>query len=339
MTAAQFSPAAPSGAPRSSPNATGLEVAVHSVAFAAAEVRLLDLRSVDGSRLPGFTAGAHIDVHLTDQLVRSYSLVGLPACSAERYLVAVARTPNSRGGSRYVHERVRPDDRLWISLPRNTFQLVEDASHSVFIAGGIGITPIYGMLRRLDEVHASWELHYAVRHQSQIVFRRELETLASVRAPRVNVYIGNTIGPRPMDVHALIARSPPDAHIYCCGPSPMLEEFESATIERPSELAHCELFQNRLERPTGRAFEVVLARTGGAVVVESGKSILDALLDAGIDVPFSCMEGICGSCRTRVISGVPDHRDSVLTAAERAVNDSMLVCCSGAKEGRLVLDL
>jgi vanillate O-demethylase ferredoxin subunit len=288
--------------------------------------------------LPAFDAGAHLDLHLGNGLVRSYSLLNAPG-ERHRWCFAVNRDAASRGGSRFMHESVRPGQIVKVGLPRNNFPLVEDAAESVFIAGGIGITPILGMVRRLTALGRRWRLHYAARTRATAAFVPVLSALAEQTGAELDICYDHESGAQPLDLGTIVATLPKDAHVYCCGPLGMLAAFEAATVAVPRERVHVEYFAAKDAPATGSGFEVKLARSGRTVAVAAGQSILDALIAIGIEPPNSCREGVCGTCETRVLGGTPDHRDLVLSEAEKAAGDRMMICCSGAKTPSLELDL
>lgn len=313
------------------------QVRIKAVTFEAENILALELRAPEGGALPAFTAGSHIDLHLADGLVRSYSLVNSQD-ERHRYVIAVALDRNSRGGSRHVHQNLRVGDVLTIGAPRNNFVLDETASHSVLIAGGIGVTPLWCMAQRLEALGRSWELHYCARTRRDAAL---LESMA-LFAPRHGVVRFNFDGEpggAPLDLAAVVGPLPPQTHVYCCGPVGMLQAFEAASSGRPRETVHVEYFSARGPSATGGGFAVELARSRKSFEIPPGKTILQALLDAGVNAPYSCMEGVCGSCEVRVIEGQPDHRDLVLSDEERAQDTTMMICCSGCKGDRLVLDL
>lgn len=312
-----------------------LEVRVKSVTYEADGIHSYDLRLAQGGELPPFTAGAHIDVKLSNGAVRSYSLVN-PEHERHRYVIAVALDEHSSGGSRHIHGRVRPGDRLSITPPVNNFALVEDAPYTVLLAGGIGITPIWCMVQRLAALKRPWRLHYAARTRAAAAF---LDELAVHGSENVNLHIDAEANGKVLDVAAIINAAPADAHLYCCGPTGMLEAFEAATQQWPRGQVHVEYFKAREAPARSGGYTVVLAKSNKQVVVEEGKTILDALLAVGLDPARSCTEGVCGSCEVRVLEGVPDHRDLVLTESERAENKTMMICCSGSKSEKLVLDI
>ena len=315
-----------------------LQVRIHSITEEARGIHSFDLRPAAGAELPPFTAGAHIDIHLGNRLVRSYSLIN-PQGERHRYVIAVSKDPKTRGGSRYVHENLRVADTLAISAPRNNFALREDAVRTVFLAGGIGITPIWCMIQRLEALGRTWELHYCVRTREQAAF---LEPLRALPGERVKFNFDHEPGGKLLDVAAVVAAIPAEAHLYCCGPAPMLAAFEAACARLPKEQVHVEYFTAKPEEPGAgglEQFTVVLKRSGREFVIPPGKTILETLLDAGLDVPYSCTQGVCGTCETPVLEGVPDHRDMLLTEEERAAGKTILICCSRSKTERLVLDL
>ncbi len=292
--------------------------------------------------LPAFESGAHINLYLEPrgggQLVRSYSLLNLQG-ERHRYCIGVNRDAKSRGGSRQMHELLRAGDVISVSPPANNFRLNEGAATSAFIAGGIGITPVLGMLRRLSALHKPWRLVYAARSRANAAFVPTLQALADEAAAALQFHFDDEQGGRPLDMAAAVASLPSDAHAYCCGPLPMLAAFEAATAAWPRERVHVEYFSAPEAAAIEGGFTVELSRSGRSVRVAAGQTILDTLLALGIEPPYSCQQGVCGTCEVRVLQGIPDHRDLVLTPEEHAANDRMMICCSGAKTPRLVIDL
>jgi vanillate O-demethylase ferredoxin subunit len=271
-------------------------------------------------------------------MVRSYSLVNSQD-ERRRYVLAVQRDRSSRGGSTWVHDRLNVGDTIVVSHPRNNFPLTETAAHSLFIAGGIGITPVWCMIQRLVSLSRPFELYYCSRTLKEAAFREPLEALARVSGAKIIFNFDAELGGKMLDIAAVVASTPATTHLYCCGPLSMLEAFETATKALQRERVHVEYFAAREAPATAGGFTVVLAKTGKSFIIEPGKTILGTLLDSGLDIPSSCHEGICGTCETRVLEGVPDHRDLVLTEAERAASKTMMICCSGSKSEKLVLDL
>lgn len=310
---------------------------VHAVRWEADTVLSYELRSPDGAPLPPFEAGAHLDLHLPAGLVRSYSLCNDPA-ESHRYVVGINRDAQSRGGSSWIHDNLHAGHMLQVSAPSNNFPLVEDAETSVLVAGGIGITPVLSMVRRLAALGRDWRLHLAVRTRSQAAFLEEIGTLAGDRPDRVRLHVDDENDGHVLDLASVVAELPSDAHVYCCGPLPMLEAFEKATSDLDPARSHVEYFSARDAAATEGGYVVELVQSGTTLTVQEGATILDTLLKAGIDVPYSCTEGICGTCETRVVSGAPDHRDMVLSDQEKEDGDVMMICCSGSIGDRLVLD-
>jgi len=302
--------------------------------FEAKGILSVELVALDDATLPPFEAGSHIDLHLANGIVRSYSLLNSPT-ERHRYVVGVLNDRNSRGGSRYVHEQLRVGSSLTISVPRNNFPLAESAKHSVLIAGGIGITPISCMLNHLRSQDKSAELLYCARSRAEAAFSTTLLQQAGVSG-----HFDDEQG-APPDLRAYLASKPKDAHFYCCGPTPMLNAFEAICAELGLPNVHIERFAAAENVTAVQSDEYVaeLARSKKIILVPAGKSLLDALLDAGLDIEHSCREGVCGSCETKVLEGEPEHRDGVLSKSERASNKMMMVCVSGCKGKRLVLDL
>jgi len=310
-----------------------IEVRVTAIRYAARDTHLYEFTRLDGKPLPAYEPGAHIDLHLPNGLIRQYSLINAEPDPAT-YTVGIKRDPASRGGSRYVHDDLRVGKTLKISAPRNNFALVESAKHVVLFAGGIGITPIWCMVQRLEQLGRPWTLYYAARSRSDMAFLQSLEAMAPAQ-----FHFDDEAAGKFLDVTAIIAGTPKDTHLYCCGPTPMLKAFEAATTDWPREQIHVEYFTPKQEVDKKGGFVVELARSGQEFVIPEGKSILQVLLDAGVDVDYSCELGICGACEQRVISGTPEHRDAILTEEEQASNTKVMICCAGCKSDRLVLDL
>lgn len=315
-----------------------LELRINSIIREAEGVHSVELRAMDNSILPPFTAGSHIDLHLSPGLTRSYSLSNDPQ-ERNRYVVSVQRSPSSRGGSMHVHEQLRVSDRLKISPPRNHFELDESAEHTVLIAGGIGITPLMAMIYRMERLGMRWELFFTARTRALAAFVVELQQFENRLPGRVHFHFNAEKNAGQLNLEAIVAAAPDTAHIYCCGPQPMLTGFEKATVSIPKSRIHIERFAGNGTPVIEGGFEVRLNRSNRAFKVERGSTILDTLLASGVDIPHSCKQGICGSCKVRVLEGLPDHRDQILTPEERSRNDRMLVCCSGSKTPSIVLDL
>lgn len=317
-----------------------LNAFVHTLKFEAEGILSIDLRPVAGTEFPPFEAGSHIDLHLPGGWVRSYSLLN-DCRERHRYVVAVLKDKSSRGGSRTVHEQLRIAMPLTISEPRNNFALVEDAAHTVLVAGGIGVTPILSMAQRLHQLGRPFEVVYCARTRRSAAFVAEMQALA----PQVHWHFDDEQG-SPPDLHALLAARPgagaAHTHYYACGPAVMLDAFERSCAALGYSHAHIERFSAVEVAPASDAqhtYTVELKRSGQVLTVLPGQSLLATLQTAHVDCSTSCEEGICGACETRVLEGTPDHRDSVLSPAEQASNTVMMVCVSGCKSAHLVLDL
>lgn len=316
-----------------------IDALVHTLRHEAPGVVSVELRPQGGAaELPAFEPGAHVDLHLPNGMVRSYSLIN-PATERHRYVVAVQEDKHSRGGSRYVHRQLRVGGTLPISAPRNNFRLHEDASASVLVAGGIGVTPLLAMLRRLVSLGRTVDFYYCARSRGEAAFIGEIEALAG-DGISLHWHFDDEAG-APPDLPQWLRGRSPDAHFYSCGPAPMLAAFERACETLGYANAHVERFA-AVPIPVaaeGGACAVELRRSGRTIAIAPGRSILDTLLDAGIDADHSCKEGVCGACETKVISGEVEHHDSILTKAERAAGKSMMICVSRCTRGTLVLDL
>lgn len=319
-----------------------LSVRVQAMRWEAQSIVSLELVPLPPQHeLPAFTAGAHIDLHLnTPQgpLVRSYSLLNDPR-ETHRYCLGIHRDAKSRGGSSHVHERLRVGEVLSISLPRNHFPLDESAPHHVFMAGGIGITPMLSMIARAQALGTPWTLYYTARTRAHAGFLARLESSSGSAGGQVVLNFDQAPGGKLLDLNAIVTTLPAGAHVYCCGPLPMLQAYELATASLPPERVHREYFAAKEAVASEGGFTVELARRQQSLQVPPGKTILDCLIEIQAEPMFSCREGVCGTCEVKVLEGMPDHRDMVLTDSERAANNRMMVCCSGAKSSKLVLDL
>ncbi len=313
---------------------SSLEVEV-AACRTAGEVTVVELRAPSGAALPAFTAGAHLDVHLPGGLVRQYSLWNDPA-ETRRYLIAVRRLEAGRGGSRAVSE-LGAGDRLTVSAPRNAFALDEQASQSVLLAGGIGITPLMAMAHRLAAIGAGFALHYRARPEAAAL----VEDIASTSwASRASFHFDGR--DEDFDMASVIGPYAAGRHLYVCGPEGFMAAARGAAIDPalgwPDEAVHMEHF-SAVPAAGGATFRVQTARDGRWFDVPEDRTILEVLVEAGFDIPSSCEQGVCGTCRTGVLSGTPDHRDLCMTAKERASNRYIAPCCSRSLTAELVLDL
>lgn len=311
-----------------------LMLEITAIETIAEQCKMFTLAASDGAALPACTSGSHIGLHLPNGFERQYSLLNFGP-SPHFYRFAVKRDVASRGGSSWLCDEASVGDRFTVEPPRNNFPLLEDEPVSVLIAGGIGITPIRAMLDRLIELGRESQLHFASRNRSEAPFADELVSL-----PGVHLHFDEEAGGL-LDLRRILEEAPQGAHLYCCGPGPMLAAFEETarSVGIPAERVHVEYFTQKYETATEGGFIVELARTGKELHIQQGQTILDAVRALGIDASASCEEGICGACETRVISGEPDHRDAILSEREREANKTMFICCSGSKSARLVLDL
>ncbi|MGQ0698998.1 MAG: PDR/VanB family oxidoreductase [Panacagrimonas sp.] len=313
-----------------------LALKVSNVHCEARDVMVLELRNPDGGSLPAFTPGAHLEVYLGNGLIRHYSLCNDPA-ERDRYCIGVGLARDSRGGSRFVHQTVRVGATLNVSTPRNNFPLELAAEEYVFIAGGIGITPIMAMIRACESTNRKWRLYYCTRNRQRTAFYEDLRALAP---DKCHFHFDDEQGGQLFDAAATLDGTADTAHLYTCGPAPLMKAVESATAHRPQDRVHFEWFTAAaVDTATDKPFTIVLRNSGTRYEVPAGRSILEVLEDNDAGVPYSCREGLCATCRTTVLAGEPDHRDSVLSAAEKASNKEMMICVSRAKSDVLELEL
>lgn len=291
-----------------------------------------------GGALPPFSAGSHIDVHLAPGLVRQYSLCNDPR-ETHRYLIAVLLESAGRGGSARMHA-LEVGQELRIGNPRNHFVLNHEATHSLLLAGGIGITPILCMAEKLASIDASFELHYFTRSLARTAFSKRIRSFAF--GGSAHLYQDDVFLAPKLDATALISSQPLGTHLYVCGPAGFMEAMLVAarTAGWPEECLHREYFATEAaDASQDRSFEVQLASTGNVIHVPADRSVTAALAAVGIEIPTSCGQGVCGTCLTRIIEGIPDHRDTYLTPQERTRGDLFTPCCSRANSPRLVIDI
>jgi len=311
-----------------------LRLRVSARTTGAEGVVVLDLRDPSGADLPEWAPGAHLDLRLGDGLTRQYSLCGDPH-DRSVWRIAVLREPESRGGSRHVHEALTEGAEVDVRGPRNHFPLVDSPKY-LFIAGGIGITPILPMLTAAEAAGAAWELHYGGRSRRSMAF---LEALEDATGNRVTLHPQDEVGL--IDLPRILGTPRPDTLVYTCGPEPLLDAVEAHCAGWPEGTLHLERFSPKDvgEPVRTESFEVELATSGLTLTVPPDRSILEVVEEAGIPVLSSCQEGTCGTCETPVLEGEVDHRDSLLTPAEQAANDTMFICVSRAACPKLVLEL
>ncbi len=313
-----------------------IELVVRRREGVAEGIIALELAAPGGGGLPGFTAGSHVDVHVAPGLVRQYSLCNDPA-ETGHYRLGILLEPQSRGGSAGIHAQAKVGQTIKVSAPRNNFVLAEDAPRTLLLGGGIGVTPLLSMAWRLHRLGRKFELHYCTRSAARTAFAAELAA-----APFADVvHIHHDDGPDAQKFNpASLPPAAEGAHLYVCGPGGFMEWVIGAAgaLGYPDERVHREYFNAEVDT-SGAGFTVEARRSGKSVVVPEGTSIADALAKAGIDIPLSCEQGVCGTCLVDVISGIPDHRDMYQTDGEKASNKQITPCCSRSLSLVLVLDI
>ncbi len=350
-----------------SSNAPTLSVRVARKADEATDICSFELVAAeDGATLPAFSAGSHVDVFLPGGLTRQYSLCNDPH-ETHRYLIAVLRDPASRGGSQAMHTQVQEGQLLQISAPKNHFGnnsplgrpeasspprgaatraaaerggLVHDARRSLLLAGGIGVTPILCMAERLAMVGADFAMHYSSRTRARTAFVERIA--ASTFAQQVQFHFDDGDAAQKLDLAALLKEPQDGVHLYVCGPKGYMDAVLATARARgwPESQLHYEFFAAEvIKSETDASFEVQLASSGRIITITKDQTVTQALAAAGVEVQTACEQGVCGTCLTRVLFGVPDHKDVYLTSEEQAANDQFTPCCSRAKSARLVLDL
>ncbi|MEZ5264182.1 MAG: PDR/VanB family oxidoreductase [Acidimicrobiales bacterium] len=313
---------------------------IQRITWLAPDVRDFELRTLDGATLPGWSAGAHLDLELPNGLVRPYSL--LPCERADTYRIAVKRAADSTGGTRWLFTRGQVGVELAVTGVRNGFPLDRgglgpDPAPVVLLGGGIGVTPLLAMAAELAAGPGiDWVLHYAVARPEQAAFVEEL----AHHGARVRLHVDAEAG-GPLPVATIVGTAPPGTQFYACGPNPMLDAViaAAAAAGHPPAAVHIERFDPVAAPATGGGFTVVLARTGRRLAIPAGSTILGTLRREGLSVLASCERGTCGTCETAVLDGVPDHRDGALSPEEQEDGTAMMICCSGSLTPELVLDL
>ncbi|WP_416051007.1 PDR/VanB family oxidoreductase [Cupriavidus basilensis] len=320
-----------------------LELIVSRMTAEAEGILGIELRRPCGGALPAFTAGAHIDVHLPGNIVRQYSLCN-DSAETDRYCLGVGLAPSSRGGSQYVHEGLKEGDALAVSAPRSLFGIDAAASAHLFIAGGIGITPILSMIRWCEANGRPWKLLYCMRSRQRAAY---LDTLSRY-GERVQLHVDDESQGALADLASFLGGLHEGGHVYCCGPLPLMDavavKAEAAGVPRAA--THFERFSADPRQASAdagadadTAFTVVLHRHGGRFTVPAGSTILETLEHNSLPLPFSCREGLCRSCEVPLLSGKADHRDYVLSDEEREANTAIMICVSRALTPELELDI
>ena len=316
-----------------------LKLSVAKVVDETGDIKRFELVATDGKPLPAFTAGSHIDIVVGNGQRRSYSLAN-PATERHRYVLGVLREPAGRGGSAWMHDSVKAGATVTVLPPLNNFKLAADAKEHIFIAGGIGITPIIAMGHDLKAQGAKATLHYCTRAPEKTAFTADVKDAFGANV--VMHHDGGDIA-KGIKLAEVLKNRPDGAHLYICGPTGLLEAARAASAHWPDESVHFEHFSaTPSHKPTTQSepFDITLSRRRLTLTVPADKTILDVIRAAGIEADSSCEAGICSTCETRLISGRADHRDEILTDAEKAANKKIMICCSRAMPGeKLVLDL
>ena len=320
-------------------NASTLIVRVARKAVEATDICSFELVDLSGKPLPPFSAGSHVDVNLPGGITRQYSLCNDPR-ESHRYLIGVLKDPATRGGSKAMHEQVNEGDVLEISTPKNHFALAHHAARSLLLAGGIGITPILCMAERLAIAGSHFEMHYASRSRDRMAFHDRI--LASGFASKVRLHFDDGAAEQQLNLAELLAEPEEGVHLYVCGPKGFMDAVLGTARSKgwPQSQLHYEFFAaEAVKSPDDESFAIKLASSGRVIVIAKDKSVTDALREAGVEIPTSCEQGVCGTCLTRVLEGEPDHKDLYLSPDEQAANDQFTPCCSRSKSPMLVLDL
>jgi vanillate O-demethylase ferredoxin subunit len=317
---------------------TTLAVSIRSVTHETEDILGLELVDPEGGALPPFEAGAHIDVHVADGLVRQYSLAGDPA-DRSRYLIAVLNERQGRGGSKALHETARPGRIITVSAPRNHFPLADGAKRHLLLAGGIGAAPMMAMIATLEARGAAWRMHYCARSAEKTAFLGRLTPF--VGAGKVILHHDGGDPSKGLDIQATLKEVRPGTHLYYCGPPGFMAAAAAAARHWPGGSVHCEFFTPPADRPAvtraNTPFRIKLRSTGKILDIPADKSIVEVLRSEGHAIDTSCEEGYCGTCLTRYLGGEPEHRDSVLDADDR--KQFVLICCARSNSPLLVLDI
>lgn len=302
----------------------------------ADKVAVIELASSNGETFPNFEAGAHIDIHIDNELIRQYSLCGNPG-EEHRYRIGVLNDPQSRGGSRKIFADFKIGDELTISEPRNHFPVDSRAAHTILVGGGIGITPLISMAYELRNKGKSFDIHYCIKSKDQAGF---VDELSEEFGKQITFHCSSDGLDKKFQAKRDLPKASSDIHIYICGPNNFMQALieEAKSLGYTSKNVHFEFFQAEVD-VSGSDIEVYCEESDITVMVGGDESIATALKRAGVRVDVSCEEGVCGTCITDVSEGEPDHRDHFLTDEEKEDNDQIAVCCSRSKSARLVLDI
>ena len=314
-----------------------LSVRVKSIHREADGILAYELVHPEAGRLPAFTAGAHIEIHIRDGLKRQYSLCNAPG-ERHRYVIAVLKEKTGGGGSKAMHEDVREGDLLTISEPRNHFPLAgREADFHLLLAGGIGVTPMMAMIESLEVTQARWAMHYCTRNLESMAFRARLEPL--IAAGKVTLHHDGGDPSQGLDIRSLLSDYEAGTHVYCCGPPGFMSAVKASVGAWPPKSVHFEYFTAAADDSNfvNKPFQIKIKHTGAVLDVPADQTIVDVLRAHGFAIDTDCEDGYCGTCITRYLDGEPEHRDTVLSDVER--KNYVMVCCARAKGAPLVLDL
>lgn len=315
-----------------------LDLRIRAVTRETEDILSFELVDPQDRDLPEFAAGAHLDVHIAEGLVRQYSLSSDPT-DRRRYQIAVLREVAGRGGSKAIHEKAHPDGTLTVSAPRNHFPLIDGAKRHLLLAGGIGVTPMMAMIATLEARGADWRMHYCTRSREKTAFRDRLNPL--IAAGKVILHHDGGDPKKGLDIITTLKDVEPGTHLYYCGPSGFMAAVAEATKHWPDGSVHFEFFNTPADRPVetrvNTPFKIKLKSTGKVLDIPADKSIVQVLRENGHTVDTSCEEGYCGTCLTRYVEGEPEHRDTVLDTDDHA--KYVLICCARSNSPLLVLDI
>ncbi len=316
-----------------------LTVKVTKKTIEAEGIVSFELRSPSGDDLPVFTAGSHIDVHIAGKYIRQYSLCNAPD-ERHRYLLGVLREPGGTGGSAAMHDVISEGDLVQVSPPRNSFHLNDNSDFSLLLAGGIGVTPLMSMAQHLATLGRAFTMHYCARSPERCAFYKELNE--SEFRNQIIFHFDDGPEGQKLDLVNLLSTRPEGANLYVCGPKGFMEAVISNGEKAwPADTIHREYFSAdpQVGHDNDEGFQVKIDSTGEIYDIPEDKTVVDALFEYGIKIPVSCEQGICGTCITGVLEGIPDHRDGIFSDEEHSANDQMTPCCSRSKSKLLVLDL
>lgn len=322
-------------------NLQKLNLKIHDIRCEAKDTLVIELKDSKNALLPEFSAGSHLEVYLKTGLTRHYSLLNDPT-ERDRYVIAVSLDANSKGGSKFIHQKLKVGDMLTVSTPRNNFPLL-DVDEYCFVAGGIGITPMLSMIHWCVANNKKWRLYYAVRNRQRAAF---YEYLSNVEQKQNIHFHFNDENEALLDLDQIVQSATANEHIYCCGPNPLMLALKD-TAAHMGDRVHFEWFSAPTIAAThhqegdaqGSDFTVKLAQSGHEIIVRSEQSILEAIEEQGIEIPFSCRAGICRACECKVLNGEPEHLDAILSESEKQSNQSMLICVSRSRSKVLELDI